>query len=109
MHSFSNQIFLLVHDVIHVSYTQINIEERVITFFAKWWTKSKTTSLKVVNNDVNPSCFISTFVKKKKITTIILTLQKTKIEHNDSCVEKRSMGKERLKAFHPHWKNHTSL
>jgi hypothetical protein len=102
MHSCSSQILLLVRDVIHVTYTQINIEEGTITIFAKWWTKSKTTSLKVVNNDANPSRFISTFVKKKKITTIILTLQKAKTEHNDSCVEKRSMGKERLKAFHPH-------
>jgi hypothetical protein len=56
----------LVHDVVHVNYTHINIEKNVITNFAKWWTGSKTTSLKVMNNDANQSCFISTFVKKKK-------------------------------------------
>jgi hypothetical protein len=33
------------------------------------------TSLKVMNNVANPSCFVSTFVKKKEIATIILALQ----------------------------------
>jgi hypothetical protein len=74
MNSCSNQILLLMHDVIHASYTHINIEGGVITNFAKWWIRSKTTSLKVVNI-TNPSCFISTFVKKKEIAAIIPTLQ----------------------------------
>jgi hypothetical protein len=40
-----------VHDVIHASYTHINIEGDVIIDFAKWWIGSKTTSLKVMNID----------------------------------------------------------
>jgi hypothetical protein len=67
MNSCSNQIFLLVHDVIHVSCTQINAKGDTIIDFAKWWIESKTTSLKVVNNIANPSYFNSTFVKKKKL------------------------------------------
>jgi hypothetical protein len=47
----------------------------IIRDFAKWWTRSKMTSLKVMNNITNPSYFISTFVKKKKIIAIISTLQ----------------------------------
>ncbi len=31
--------------------------------FTKWWTRSKTTSLKIMNNVTNPSCFNSTFVQ----------------------------------------------
>jgi hypothetical protein len=46
-----------------------------MTNFAKWWTMSKTTSLKVVDNVANPNCFISTFIKKKKIASIIPALQ----------------------------------
>jgi hypothetical protein len=62
-----------MHNVIHVSYTHINIEGGVVIDFAKWWTRSKITSLKVMNNITNPS-FISTFVKKKEIAIIIPTL-----------------------------------
>ncbi len=79
MNSYSSHILLLVHDVIHASCTQISIERGVITHFAKWWTMSKTTSLKVMNNVTNPSCFISTFVKKKEIATIISTLQMAQV------------------------------
>jgi hypothetical protein len=64
-----------MHDVIHASYTHINIEGVVITYFAKWWIGSKMTSLKVVNNVTNLSCFVSTFVRKTEIAAIILTLQ----------------------------------
>jgi hypothetical protein len=40
---------------------------------------SKTTSLKVMNNVTNPSCFVSTFVEKKEITTFILALQMAQV------------------------------
>jgi hypothetical protein len=43
--------------------------------FAKWWTKNKTTSLKAMNHITNPSYFVSTFVKKKELITIISALQ----------------------------------
>ncbi len=39
------------------------------------------SSLKVMNNVTNPSYFISTFVKKKEITTIISALQMAQIAH----------------------------
>ncbi len=81
MNSCSSHILLLVHDVIHASYTRINIEKGAITHFSKRWTRSKMSSLKVMNNVTNPSYFISTLVKKKEITTIISTLQMAQITH----------------------------
>jgi hypothetical protein len=79
MNSYLSHIFLRVLDVIHASCTQINIERGVITHFAKWWIMSKTTSLKVMNNVTSPSCFISRFVKKKEIATIISALQMAQV------------------------------
>ncbi len=72
MNKCSNQILLLMHDVVHAGCTQINTKGGAIRDFAKWWIRSKMTSLKVVNI-TNPSYFISTFVTK--IIAIISTLQ----------------------------------
>jgi len=72
-----SQIVLLVHDVIHASWTQLHTKGGNITTYAKRWTKCKTICLKLVNNITIPNYFVFTFVKKKEITSIILALHMT--------------------------------
>jgi hypothetical protein len=75
MNCCSSQIILLVHDVIHASWTQLHIEGGNITGSMKKQIKCRTISLKLINNVIIPNYFISTFVNKKEIIGIISTLQ----------------------------------
>jgi hypothetical protein len=47
--------------------------------FCKKVDKCKIISLKFMNNITTRNCFVSTFVKKNKITGIILTLQMARV------------------------------
>ncbi len=77
MNCCSSQIVLLVHNIIHVSWTQFHIEGGGITSFAKKQTMCKTMCLMFMNNIATLNYLVSIFFKKKEIIGIISTLQIT--------------------------------
>ncbi len=75
MNYYSNQIVLLVHDIIHASWTKFHTKGGDIIGSTKRWSRCKMISLKLMNNVATTNCFDFTFVKKKEIAGFISTLQ----------------------------------
>jgi hypothetical protein len=68
----SNQIDLLMDNVIHACNTCINTEGKGGTNFAEWWTRIKCLLLKMKDNVANPSDFVFITIKNKIFTVVKL-------------------------------------